>query len=136
MVLLSRNKAVYYELTTSEGEIIGGVFAVDYQKYIEIVDLFVNKQFQGQRYGRSLLRDVLNTYTDSIICLRCEAFGDSEALASPRASGLNQDELATWYRRWEFVDGSPFHEGEGWMHKKPRRVYSSTSHLLPSIFLW
>lgn len=111
MVLLSRHEALYYELTTADGGIIGGVFAVNHWKYIEIVDLFVNKQFQGQKYGRSLLRDVLNTYPYNTICLRCEAFGD----------GLNLDELAAWYRRWEFVDGSPFHEGEGWMHKPPRR---------------
>ena len=112
MVLLSRHKASYYELTTSEGEIIGGVFAVNHQKYIEIVDLFINIAFQGQRYGRSLLRCVLNAYPHSTICLRCEAFGD----------GLNQDELAAWYRRRDFEDGSPFHEGEGWMHKPLRRV--------------
>jgi GNAT superfamily N-acetyltransferase len=116
VVSLSRHKAFYYELTTSDGEIVGGVFAVDHQKYIEIVDLFVNKQFQGQKYGRSLLRDVLNTYTDSIVCLRCEAFGD----------GLSQDELAAWYRRWEFDDGSPFHEGDGWMHR-PRPFRGSLS---------
>jgi GNAT superfamily N-acetyltransferase len=112
MVLLSRHKAFYYELTTADGEIVGGVFVVNHWKYIEIVNLFVNKEFQGQGYGRSLLRDVLNTYPYNTICLRCEAFGD----------GLNQDELAAWYRCCEFVDGSPFHEGDGWMHRQPRRI--------------
>ncbi|MBW4478620.1 MAG: GNAT family N-acetyltransferase [Tolypothrix brevis GSE-NOS-MK-07-07A] len=99
-------------MTTDDGEIVGGVFAVDHHQYIEIVDLFVNKQFQGQKYGRSLFRDVLNTYPYSTICLRCKAFDD----------GLSQDELAEWYRRWDFEDGSPFHEGDGWMHKSQRRI--------------
>ncbi|PMB03561.1 hypothetical protein CEN49_22835 [Fischerella thermalis CCMEE 5273] len=110
-MFLSRHKAFYYELTTSDSEIVGGVFAVNHWKYIEIVDLFVNKEFQGQGYGRSLLREVLNTYPYNTICLCCEAFGD----------GLNQNELAAWYRRWDFVDGSPFHEGEGWMHRIIRK---------------
>ncbi|MBO3459972.1 GNAT family N-acetyltransferase [Aetokthonos hydrillicola Thurmond2011] len=110
MALLSRHQAFYYELTTPCGSIIGGVFAVNHWKYIEIVDLFVNKQFQGQGYGRSLLKDVLNSYPHNMICLRCEALGD----------GLNQDELVAWYQRLEFVDGTPFHEGEGWMHKQPK----------------
>jgi len=110
MQLTVRN-ATYYELA-QDGEIIGGVFAVDQRTYIEIVDLFVNVAFQGQKYGRSLFRDILNTYPYSIICLRCEAFGN----------GLEQEELAAWYRRWGFDDGSPFHKGEGWMHRIPGRI--------------
>jgi GNAT superfamily N-acetyltransferase len=85
MVLLSRHEALYYELTTSEGEIVGGVFVVNHWKYIEIVDLFVNKEFQGQGYGRSLLREVLNTYPYNTICLRCEAFGDGNLLMVRRS---------------------------------------------------
>ena len=111
MQLISRN-AIYYELLTDVGEIVGAVFAVNHCKYIEIVDLFVNKEFQNLGHGRALLRTILNSFPHNSICLRCEA---SE-------NGLTQDELAAWYRRWDFEDGSPFHEGDGWMHKSPRII--------------
>ena len=110
MVLLSAHPASYYELTTSDDEIIGGVFAVNHHKYIEIVDLFVNQEFQGKGHGRMLLRHIINAYPYNTICLRCEALGGR----------LTQDELAAWYRRWDFVDSSPFHEGDGWMHRLAR----------------
>lgn len=107
---LTAQNAIYYELM-QDNEIVGAVFAVNHREYIEIVDLFVNEKFQGQGNGQVLLRTVLGAYPYSTICLRCEAFGN----------GLSQKDLIRWYWRWDFEDGSPFHEGNGWMHKKPRR---------------
>jgi len=107
MTVLAKSDAVHYELLTGESEIIGSVFAVDQCEYIEIVDLFVNREFQNQGYGRSLMQTIFDNHPDTILCLQCSAFGN----------GLSQGNLAKWYKRLGFVEDTPFHQGDGWMHK-------------------
>ena len=107
MTVLAESDAVHYELLTDESEIIGSVFAVDQCEYIEIVDLSVNQEFQGQGHGRSLMQIIFDNHPDTILCLQCSAFDN----------GLSQENLAEWYKRLGFVDGTPFHQGDGWMHR-------------------
>jgi GNAT superfamily N-acetyltransferase len=107
MTVLVKTRAIHYELLTDESEIIGGVFAVNHRQYIEIVDLFVNKEFQNQGHGRALMQTIFDNYPNKILCLQCGAF----------SNGLSQGNLAEWYKRLGFVEGTPFHQGDGWMHK-------------------
>ena len=107
MTVLAKTRAIYYELLTDESEIIGSVFTVNYRQYIEIVDLSVNQEFQGQGYGRSLMQIIFDNCPNKILCLQCSAFDN----------GLSQENLAKWYKRLGFVDGTPFHQGDGWMHR-------------------
>jgi ribosomal protein S18 acetylase RimI-like enzyme len=101
---LIKNEAVNYELVSDDNTTIGSVFVVYHPEHIEIVNLYVNEEFQNQGYGKQLMSLIFDNHANTLIALQCNAFNN----------GLNQVTLSDWYERLGFIY-SP--QGDNWMYK-------------------
>jgi GNAT superfamily N-acetyltransferase len=107
MVKINKLKAAYYELLSDTGEIIGGTFTVKEGKQVQIINLFINPEFQRQGYGTQLLQEVFDAHPKATFCLQSVPFNQ----------GLGKTDLKAWYERLGFIDVPPPHGGDNWMYK-------------------
>ena len=90
-------------------EVIGGCFVTDFGDWVEISALYINARFRKLGIGTYLVGMIVRDYSQThAVCLRVE----TEYLPDVP---MSHEQLAAWYRRLGFEDGSPYHEGVGWM---------------------
>ena len=117
---LGKLEAVQYELRCipqgggvlpEMAEIAGGCFVTDFGDWVEVAAFSVNLRHRRLGLGSFLIRQVIQDYERThTICLMVDTNYYPDAPLSP-------EDLAAWYRRLGFEDGSPYHEGEGWMSR-------------------
>ena len=104
---LYKHKAIKYDLLSDEDDIVGGVIATDYIEFVELSDLFINTEYQNNKFATHLIKTALEDNKGKLICLECNPFN----------TGLNKDQLHNWYIKLGFVDGSSYHSEGEWMSK-------------------
>jgi len=116
-----RRDVSFYGVTLPDGKVVGGVFAIPFfvenssgeypsEDFVEVYGLNINKEYRERGYGRRIMLNLIEDFGAGWICLMVE----------PRPSGMAKEDLIAWYKRLGFVEGSPFHDDEGWFSRVPR----------------
>jgi GNAT superfamily N-acetyltransferase len=116
-IFLNTQQATNYELIKEDGLIVGSAIAIEFvihpeefDYFVVIQNLHINPQFTRQGYASALVKKIIRDNQSAIICLECKA--DKQC-----KNHLDDEQLYQWYLRSGFVNSSPFHEGDRWMHR-------------------